>query len=341
MKIEIILKQSLARAIQYQEKHVGHGRTQCIHTDAFPKSKSAIGALHIVITIDRKHVFDNSMLEQIACDYMKEINLQDQPFRAYFHKAWNSHIHIVTANSSLHSKIPQHYHAKSIIHRLEKKYLLTPSDLPISEFEWKFLRSDQIVYGKTIFHTTFNTILSQIVGHYNYRSIEGLNKLLNLFKMSVAVEDNNSTNPSQKELIYSRLNADGKRNHLQIKSSELARHNDWDYIRPRMEISKTHTWFDTRYFPGDIDRMFELTPLTFSDFQKKIEHWGMLIVVQHDNKGRPKDIMYIKPGSHAFIEGSELGDKYTVDGINSRCVPEGTYSKKQRLQYLNTWRIRK
>ena len=339
MNIQINLKQSLARTIQYQEKHVRDGLTECIHTDTFPKSKTAIKALHIIISMDHKHVFDKSILKEIANDYMKEINLHTQPFRAYWHKSWCSHIHIVTAKNSPQSKIPRFYYDKSIFHRLKEKHLLKISDLSISRAELSFLDwEEKIIYGKTPIHTTFNIVLHSILYHFHYKSMEELNVILHLFRMEACVADKNAATPHKGNLVYYQIDTEGNRKQPFILPCELKDNWSLEWLEDRFKFNMGRFVMGSQDIRYMMEWAFAISPLTLADFKTKMESCGILIVFQHGKEGNLENVWYAHYGKVVVIDGATLGGEYTVDALTRRCVPEGTYTEEQRLKNIFSWR---
>jgi hypothetical protein len=174
---------------------------------------------------DQLHIMQ---LQNIALNYMDKIGFGDQPYLVYSHQdASHQHLHIVTTNmKSNGQRIPIHNIGKLLSEPARKAI---ESSFGLVKAEGRnasnhILINDPLykaVYGNQPTKRTLNLIVNRVVKDYKFTSLTELNAVLSVFNVVADRGKEDSKMFLKKGLVYSILDANGKRIGNPIKASGL------------------------------------------------------------------------------------------------------------------------
>ena len=187
--------------------------------------------LHISLNFPPGEDLSPETLQRLALDYMDRIGFGEQPFIVYqHHDAKHPHIHIVTTSIR-----PD---GKSIdLHNIGKE-LSQPAREALEE-EYGLIRAQgRENHLENTDSPDLAAKVQEVTSNYKFTSIDELNAILAQFGMTAWSGAPGSAIRSNRGLIYSRIDADGNRIGIPIKSSDLVTRPTLTWLEKRFELNK-------------------------------------------------------------------------------------------------------
>ncbi|WP_428330067.1 relaxase/mobilization nuclease domain-containing protein [Mucilaginibacter sp.] len=351
MVAKIKTGRSLSGAINYNEHKVKLGRAELISAQGYLKDpvnltftdklrrltdltnrneRTLVNALHVSLNFAVSENLKKDILQQIADDYMEGLGFGKQPYLVYQHRdAGHPHLHIVTTNIEPDGKrISFHLLANRASESARKQVELT-YNLVKAEDQGKQQNVinkplDQVDYGKSEIKRSITNVVNQVVKTYKFTSIPELNAVLNQYNITADRGSKNSRMYEKNGLVYWVLDAKGNKLGVPIKASSIYGKPTLKALEDRFRLNEVLRKPLKDQVKSKVDKAL-LTPISKTDFQKKLKADGIQVIFRQNEEGRLYGITFIDHGSKAVFNGSDLGKTYSAaalinwfkkDGIN-------------------------
>lgn len=345
MVTKIISSKSLRGLLLYNEQKVKDQRAELIMASRFGteldqldfgaklrrfehltflKPNVKTNALHIMLNFDQNDQLSNTKLQQIAAEYMERIGFDEQPFLVYrHHDASHPHLHIVTTNITAQAKRIDlhgigHTLSEEARKELEMKYGLTIASgrdkskmLEVTSFD-----IPKAIYGKSATKRAITNTVWAVLRSYKFTSFAEYNAILNQFGVMADRGKEETQMFEKRGLVYSIIDADGKRIGIPFKASQLSGRPMLDEVEKKYERGK-----ETRkiYRDSIIERIDgvqrKYVEITRSTFAKELAAKKIGVVFRNNSQGLIYGVTFIDHRTKCVFNGSDLGKAYSAKAL--------------------------
>jgi len=345
MVAKVISGQDIKGALNYNEQKVLEGVAQCIQASGFLKdaselnfydklqrftnlnernSRTKTNTLHISLNFDVTEKPTVDELNRIALTYMDKIGFGNQPYLVYQHNdAAHPHIHIVTTLVQENGKrIPIHNIGKNQSEtarkEIEIEFGLVKADGKKKD-QAEFLRPIDIqkaIYGKSETRRSITNIVRTVTRHYKYTSLPELNAVLRQYNVTADRGSEKSKMFEKKGLLYSLINAKGKRIGIPIKASSIYGKPTLAFLEKQFKLNEVLRQPHREQLKKTIDRVMQSPGvLTKQQFISELDKRGIAVVLRTNAEGRTYGITFIDNKVRVVFNGSALGKPYSANAI--------------------------
>jgi hypothetical protein len=188
--------------------------------------------LHISVNFPAEEDLPPELLQRLAIDYMDRIGFGEQPFLVYQHfDARHPHLHIVTTSVRRDGTGIELNNIGRDLSEPAREAL---------EQEYGLIRARGRNTRMIDPHETpsLTSKVQEVTSSYKYTSLDELNSILAQFGMTAWRGAHGSGMFNNCGLVYSRIDEDGNRIGVPVKSSKLATWPTLDWLEKRFEINQ-------------------------------------------------------------------------------------------------------
>lgn len=265
--------------------------------------------LHISLNFPPGEDLPPETLQRLAFDYMDRIGFGDQPFLVYqHHDAKHPHIHIVTTCIRPDGEsIDLHNIGKELSEpareALEEEYGLTQA-----RGREKHLENTEA--------PDLAAKVQEVTSSYKFTSLDELNTILAQFEMIAWPGAPGSAIRSNRGLIYSRIDADGNRIGIPIKSSDLVTRPTLAWLEKRFELNKVKKLASRDRVVQALTSALAGIPDTSIAILRRLQQRRINLQPRWDHAGNPVSIQVIDNRNKVVFSAEELG--FELNALLSR-----------------------
>lgn len=347
MVAKVISGRDIKGALNYNEQKVLTGDAVCIRAHLFAREtekltfhdklnrfaslnernrRTGTNTLHVSLNFDPTEKLSAGELASIADSYMDKIGFGDQPYLVYEHTdAAHQHIHIVTTLiQETGKRIPIHFLGKNQSERARKEI----------ELEFGLVRAqgsgrgtaaalkpagiEKVIYGKSLTHQSVKAVVRAVVSSYRYTSLAELNAVLRRYNVTADRGTEKSQMFAKKGLMYSIIDAQGKRVGIPIKASAIPG-------KPTLSVLEKQFALNKALRPGRESLKTAIDEVLLSKqahdketFRALLLKAGVDVVFRVNAEGRLYGMTFIDDRSRTVFNGSDLGKAYSGNAILER-----------------------
>jgi len=338
MVAKIKTGRSISGAINYNEHKVRLGKAELISAQGYLKDpvnlsytdklqrltdltnrneRTLVNALHVSLNFAVSENLEKDILQQIADDYMDCLGFGKQPYLVYQHNdAGHPHLHIVTTNIEPDGKrISFHLLAnrasESARKQVELNYNLIKAEDQGKQQNIISKPLIQVDYGKAELKRSITNVVNEIVKAYKFTSIPELNAVLNQYNITADRGSKDSRMYEKNGLVYWVLDGKGNKIGVPIKASSIYGKPTLKTLEDRFRLNEVLRKPLKDVIKTKIDKVLA-TPLSKTEFQKKLKEDGIQVIYRQNDEGRLYGITFVDHGSKSVFNGSDLGKNYSA-----------------------------
>jgi hypothetical protein len=292
-------------------------------------------ALHIVISWPKADTLTDEQMRKITKDYMKKMVLEKQPYLVYRHRdALHDHVHILTTRIRHNGQRidigrTMKFRSLQVSRELEKQYGLYQAGRRMPDDEWARLHPVQkLQYGVTPLKPTINALLDAVIPVYKYTSLAELNAILQPYKVKAIMGKDHTLTRKHNGLLYIPTERWGG-NETYIKASALRSKPTLKNLQQRFASNQGLREEYRQRLTAAIDWIFFKETPSMEAFRQALQKENISIIHDQDK------IFYIDRLAKTVWDGKTLGQKYTIEGLKQRCIPDETYKQQQQQRSLD------
>jgi hypothetical protein len=348
MVTKIISGKNIRGLLLYNENKVNDGNAQLILASSFGteldkldfsakltrfehltflKPNVKTNALHIMLNFDRMDNLGITKLQQIAGIYMERIGFGDQPFLVYKHEdVSHPHLHIVTTNINHNSeRIDIHgigwKLSETARKELENEFGLVKAEgrnkseaLAISPID-----IEKVIYGKAPTKRAINNVVSAVMRTYKFTSLAEYNAILKQFNIVADRGKEDTLMFEKRGLVYSMIDADGKRVGIPFKASSLTNRPTLEKVEKKFDLSREiRKTFKKNIVERLENIMGRYDTIMLDTFRKELEKQKIDLILRTNEQGFTYGLTYIDHKSRCVFNGSDLGKSYSAKLMTER-----------------------
>lgn len=343
--VAVIFSSNSIRGIfHYNENKVKEGKAVCLEAVNYPLSTAdmtsemkldrlkkqielnprvKVNAVHISLNFDPSESLSESILKEIAGQYMECIGFGDQPYLLYqHHDAAHPHLHVVTTNiRSDGSRISLHnlgkVQSEAARKALEEEYnLVRAEDQKRKLFQVKPVDVQAVQYGKIETKRAIGHVLASVLNQYTYTSIAELNAVLNLYNITADRGTPNSRTYRSAGLSYRLLDEKGNKIGVPIKASLFPGKPGIKYLEGRFLLNKSRRKAHQLRLKSAVDRaLFLSSRPTLPGMIQELKKQGIDTVIRVNTDGRIYGITFVDHVRKTVFNGSDLGKDHSAQAI--------------------------
>lgn len=355
MVAKVITGKSVGGAVRYNEHKVEKGKARLLDMKGFAVKNLTIGGkikmftdlqnlnkrtktntVHISLNFSPKDSLDHVKIGNVVSDYMKGIGFGNQPYLVYQHlDAAHPHVHIVTTNIDRNGKrIETHNLGKIKSEKarkeIEKRYELVRAEEQKKEKNYLLRPLEKAMYGKSETKATISNIVKEVIWTYKFTSLPELNAVLGQFNVCAYRGEPESDMFRKKGLVYSVLDADGKRIGVPIKASSIS---------SRPTLLSLENYFvknkeSRKAFREDVKETI-LTEIKHCGFREelteRLRSKGIRPVFRINEEGRMYGVTFVDNVSRSVFNGSALDKSLSANALTARFSGENPDSFRDSL----------
>ncbi len=294
-------------------------------------SRVKINAVHIMLNFHRSEILSVETLQKIAVDYMDKIGFGDQPFLAYKHDdASHPHIHIVTTNIKADSaRIDMHNIGRILSEKarkeLELEYHLLKAEGRGMELPILPANIEAADYGEKQTKRSIYNVVTAVLRSYKFTSLAEYNAVLKTYNVIADRGPEDSLMFQKRGLVYSVLDADGKRVGIPFKASSFAGKPILNKVESRFTRNLEKRKVYTEQLRSAVSKALEKDHLvTQDDLINALGKQGISVLFRQNSKGRIYGLTYVDHNSRCVFNGSDLGKPFTAKAILERLHQSGS-----------------
>jgi hypothetical protein len=307
-------------------------------------SRVKTNAVHVMLNFHRSEVLTVEMLQKIAVDYMNKIGFGDQPFLAYKHDdASHPHIHIVTTNMKDDStRLDMHNIGKTLSEKarkeIELEYQLVKAEGRGVEQPILPANIEMAAYGEKPTKRSIYNVVTAVLRSYKFTSFAEYNAVLKTFNVIADRGPENSVMFQKRGLVYSVLDADGKRVGIPIKASSFAGRPILNKVESKFARNLEKRKGSVEQLRQTVSKIIERNhSITKNDLVNALAKQGISILFRQNSESRIYGITYVDHNSRCVFNGSDLGKSFSAKSILERLHKGelGEAEKKVGIPILN------
>lgn len=241
---------SVHRIIDYNENKLKEGKAECIsagnysidvenlsftnklnrllHQAASNESISR-NIIHISLNFDPSETLSNSLLQQIADDYIQRIGFGHQPYLVYRHfDSSHPHIHIISIKiqsdgSRIDTQNIGRNQSETARKEIEIFYGLNKAEdsKQRQAYELKPVNVQKVQFGKTETKRAITNVLDAVINNHRFTSLAELNALLKQYNVMADRGSENSRVYQTRGPTYRIVDEQGNKTGVPIKASDF------------------------------------------------------------------------------------------------------------------------
>jgi hypothetical protein len=353
---------SLSRAFNYNEQKVKQGVAACILAGNYPKEleeltcsqklnrllhqaalneRTKVNSVHISLNFDPSEQLAGDKLKQIAAAYLEKIGFGKQPYLVYqHHDAAHPHLHLVTTNIQADGqRIALHNLGKKVSEKarleIEQTFgLVKANDHSKRQvYALEPVSVQKVQYGKSETRRAIAQVLNKVLKEYKYTSLPELNAVLQQYNVVADRGSEQSKMYQHQGLLYRILDAQGNRIGVPIKASAFYQKSTLKYLESRFKLNVVAREPNKVRVKTAVDLAFIRQPNpSLAGLMESLKKEGIQPVLQRNEAGRLYGITYVDHRTQCVFKGSDLGKKYSANGIQERCGLFLPTAQNQTLQ---------
>jgi hypothetical protein len=192
--------------------------------------------------------------------------------------------------------------------KINERCLLTMADLNISQSMIESLGIDTVIYGDSLLHTRFNTILQKAF-LYKYLSLEDLNVVLRQYQMTAIVQNGNPKRRQAEMLVYYEIKADGGFDNYSIAGQQLA--GDYSLMAMESRITNNQRRFEIDFWEFRYKRysIFSCKTGSFDEFKQKMKLENISVISHPAKTGTGKKVWMIDHQTRFLFDVRKLWEE--------------------------------
>jgi len=288
-------------------------------------SRVKTNAVHIMLNFHQSENLSAEKMQHIAVDYMDRIGFGDQPFLAYKHDDANHpHIHIVTTNIRADStRIDMHnigrIQSEKARTEIELEYHLLKAEGRGTEQPILPANIEPAAYGEKQTKRSIYNVVTAVLRSYKFTSLAEYNAVLKTFNVIADRGPEDSSMFKKRGLIYSILDADGKRVGIPFKASSFAGKPILNKVESKFasNLEKRKTYAEQ--LRSAVSKVLDKDRLTTQNQLVNIlGKQGISVLVRQNSEGRIYGLTYVDHNSRCVFNGSDLGKSFSAKAILER-----------------------
>lgn len=330
MVAKVITGKSIRGALSYNEDKVRSGMAVCFTANQFPMEASELNfhekmnrftklldlkptvqtnTLHIILSFALGENLPDDKLKDICSRYMEKLGFGQQPYIGYRHlDTEHPHVHIVTTNITADRKAIN-------LHNIGRTRSEDARKAVESEFNLTRAEGRQLTAGKT--HDLKSIV--RLALQYKYTSLAEFNLILGHFGATADRGREGTAMYSHRGLLYSMIDADGKRIGKAIKASRVSSRA----MLPALEKA---------FAENQVARLPFKTPLrqsidkavaesaTFDQLAKRLDDRRIKLVLRKNPQGAIYGVSLLDLMNRCVFKGSDLGRNYSAKSLQDRML---------------------
>lgn len=356
MVAKIITGKAVDGAVRYNENKVEKGKARLLEMKGFAVKNLTIGGkikvfkdlqnlnkrtktntVHISLNFSPKDRLDHVKIGGVVSDYMKGIGFGNQPYLVYRHlDAAHPHVHIVTTNIDRNGKRIETHNlgrikSEKARKEIEKRYGLVRAEEQKKEKNYLLRPLEKAIYGKSETKAAISNIVKEVIATYKFTSLPELNAVLGQFNLCAYRGEPESEMFKKMGLVYSVLDADGKRIGVPVKASSV-------YSRPTLLSLENHfvkNKAGRKAFREDV-RETILSEIkncrSQEELTDRLRSKGVRPVFRVNQEGRLYGVTFVDNVSRSVFNGSDLDKSLSANAIAARFSQENPDSLEAGLK---------
>ncbi|TCD00739.1 relaxase [Pedobacter frigidisoli] len=284
-------------------------------------SRIKTNAVHIMLNFDRSENVEVDQMQKIAADYMDRIGFGEQPFLVYKHEDANHpHLHIVTTNVNPDAtRIDMHNIGKTLSEKARKEieieYKLVKAEGRGREQQIVPVNIELALYGQKETKRSIYNVVTAVLRSYKFTSFAEYNAALKSFNVVADRGPEDSVMFQKNGMVYSILDADGKRIGIPFKASSLAGNSVLHKVEGKflMNLEKRKQYAEP--LKQVILETLEKEAPSKKNFINALEKKGISVVFRQNGQGLIYGITYVDHNSRCVFNGSDLGKAFSAKAL--------------------------
>ncbi|MBL7858174.1 MAG: relaxase/mobilization nuclease domain-containing protein [Cyclobacteriaceae bacterium] len=347
MVAKVISGKDIKGAINYNEHKVDQGSAKCIYASGFLRSVDALSfrekllrfttlnernlraktnTIHVSLNFDPSEKLSAEELNKIASAYMDRIGFGAQPYLVYeHHDAAHPHIHIVsTLIQETGKRIPIHNLGRNESETARKEIevefgLVRASSKQKSNTILQPVDIQNAIYGKSLTKQSISNIVRSVIQHYKFTSLPELNAILQQYNVTADRGSDQSRMFAQGGLVYSLVDANGKRIGIPVKASSIYGKPTLKFLEKQFRLNEVLRQPFKDPLKLKIDQIISNTKnRNRFQFIDSIRKEGVEVKFRINAEGRTYGITFIDNHTKVVFNGSALGKAYSANAILER-----------------------
>ncbi len=340
---------SLHRIVNYNENKLKEGKAECISAGNYPVdvenlsftnklnmllNQAALNenvsrnSVHISLNFDPSETLSNSLLQQIADDYMQRIGFGNQPYLVYRHfDAGHPHIHIVSIKirpdgTRIDTQNIGRNQSETARKEMEIYYNLQKAEdskhRQINKL--KPVSVQKVQFGKTETKRAITNVLDTVINNYRYTSLAELNAVLKQYNVVADRGSENSRVYQAGGLTYRTIDEHGNKAGVPIKASDFYNKPTLTFLEAKFRLNEiARIPYKVRVKNAVDLSLIRLPEVSLENVIKALEKQGIDMVLRQNAEGITYGITYIDHQTKCVFNGSDLGKNYSAKAIVERC----------------------
>lgn len=372
MVVRITSPQSIQRALNYNEKKVQQGKSECIYAGNYLLTPDKMNfhqkmermqelislnertkktnTLHISLNFDPAEKNEKEKLSLIAKSYMDKIGFGNQPYLVYQHQdAGHPHIHIVTTTIQADGKRIDTFNVGRNQSEKARKEIETEFGLIKAQDKSRHL-TDKInhdsiqkaLYGKAETKRMITNVLEKVISQFKFTSLAELNAVLKQYNVVADRGKENGRIFRNSGLLYKLLDKQGKPVGVPVKASLIYSKPTLKNLEKKFAENEIARQPDKKKLKIAIDWALSKSPATLNQFIEALQKEKIQTVLRENKDRLIYGITFIDYRSKAIFNGSDLGKEYSIAGIQQKLkeqeksvIPVAASEKKLFIEKTN------
>ncbi|MCD7900290.1 MAG: relaxase/mobilization nuclease domain-containing protein [Bacteroides sp.] len=277
--------------------------------------------VHISLNPHPDDKLTDAQLADLGRQYLECLGYSGQPYMIFKHEDIDrQHIHLVTTRVKPDgSLVPDKFEkdrSSRIVAQLETEFNLIPAKGQKQGEAWQLTPVDASAGN---LKRQVSGVVKPLADMYRFQSFAEYRALLSLFNINVEKVEGSNKGNKYEGLVYSALDADGKRVGKPLKSSLLGTAVGIASLDKHMKESgqamKSGKVAEaTKSAVSDALK----TTRTESQLRDALQKKGIDLVLRRNDAGRIYGATFIDHNSRAVLNGSRLGKEFSANALNER-----------------------
>jgi len=353
--------------LNYNEKKVSEKVAACLEAANYPKNaadlsfsqklkrlenqaslneRTKVNCVHISLNFDPSEQLSDSLLKDIAAEYMDKIGFAGQPYLLYRHDdAGHPHVHIVTTNIRNDGKrIELHNLGKNQSEKARKEIELTyglmrPEDSKNKQrYELNPVNVQMVSYGKAATKRAVTTVLNKVISEYKFSSLPELNTVLRQYNVLADRCTERSRINQNHGLVYRILDDRGEKVGVPIKASDFYNKPTLSFLQERFKLNEPQKAIHKSRLKNAIDfALLKKDNQTLKSLVTALGRDGINVILRQNEQGFIYGLTYVDHRTKCVFNGSDLGKSYSAKAIMERCNVQSP--AKQGISKSNSERL--
>jgi hypothetical protein len=358
MVTRIKMPKQVDTPVYYNEIKCAKGKAECIATAnalLLPKEnastkiaclqdrislnkRASTKLIHMSVNFHPDDVLDKEKLITITTDFMQRIGYGEQPYFVYQHfDAGHPHVHVVTTTIRADgSRIDTHNMGRDQVNKarqaIEKEYRLTVAKGRSTALKPIGTPTKKLHYGTDETLHAITKVLSEILPHYNYTSLNELNAVLRLYNVEADRGDEQGRIYKTGGLTYHALDEKGKPLGVPVKASAMKIEASLKFLEQRFAKNKLRKLHVKQKIRTVIDWHFKTNPANIEALAAQLKKQNIVMVIRRSEQNTLYGITYVDLTDKAVFKGSDLGKDYAAQGLQKRLAASDPSPHRIRME---------